>query len=113
MKITGQLTDSAILEEIGSRLARHRIDSGLTQAALAAKAGVAKRTLERLESGHGTELVTLVRLLRALEQADGLEAAILDLPPSPIAMLKRRGKLRQRAPRRPPKAGSKPWTWGS
>lgn len=112
MKITGQLTDPTILEEIGARLARHRIEVGLTQAALAAKAGVAKRTLERLEGGHGTELVTLVRVLRALELADGLEAAVLDLPPSPIAMLKRRGKPRQRAPRTRPKAGGKPWTWG-
>jgi transcriptional regulator with XRE-family HTH domain len=115
MKIDSTLSDAAVLQELGARLTGHRIEAGLTQAELAAQAGVSKRTLERIEAGHGSELATLVRLLRALQLTDALDAAVPELPPSPMALLKRRGKPRQRAPRarRPePGASRKPWTWG-
>jgi transcriptional regulator with XRE-family HTH domain len=115
MKIDGQLTDSAVLQEIGTRLSRQRIERGLTQAALAAKAGLSKRTLERIEAGRGAELVSLIRLLRALELTDGLDSAAPELPPSPIDRLRLRGKQRQRASRARPPAGARaaPWTWRS
>jgi DNA-binding XRE family transcriptional regulator len=98
-----------------ARLSRQRIEAGLTQAELAAQAGLSKRTLERIEAGHGTELVSLIRVLRALKLTDGLDSAIAELPPSPIALLKLRGKQRRRAPRARPKAGTlgAPWTWRS
>jgi DNA-binding XRE family transcriptional regulator len=51
MKISAQLTDEAVLHELGGRLAGLRIEHNLTQAALAEQAGVSKRTIERLESG--------------------------------------------------------------
>jgi transcriptional regulator with XRE-family HTH domain len=115
MKINGQLTDSAVLQELGTRLSRQRIERGLTQAALAAKAGLSKRTLERIEAGRGAELVSLVRLLRALELTEGLDGAVPELPSSPIDRLRRRGKQRQRASRARPGAGPRatPWTWKS
>ena len=115
MKIDGQLTDSAVLQEIGARLSRQRIEAGLTQADLAAQAGLSKRTLERIEAGHGAELVSLIRVLRALRLADGLDRAVAELPPSPMALLKLRGKQRRRAPRARPRAGAlgAPWTWRS
>ena len=40
MKITTELTDMAVLHEIGERLERRRIDAGLTQAQLAEEAGI-------------------------------------------------------------------------
>ena len=113
MKIDAQLTDSAILGEIGTRLSRQRIERGLTQAALAANAGLSKRTLERIEAGHGAELVSLIRLLRALELTEGLDGTVPELPPSPIDRLRLRGKQRQRASRARPQASTRatPWTW--
>jgi transcriptional regulator with XRE-family HTH domain len=114
MKIDTQHTDVAILQEIGARLARQRIEAGHTQAALAEQAGIAKRTLERIEAGHGAELVTLIRVLRALELTDGLENLIREPPPSPIALLKQQSKQRRRAARPRAKASvatGKPWTW--
>ena len=41
MKISNTMTDEAILVELGTRLARRRLDLQLTQAAVAEKAGVA------------------------------------------------------------------------
>jgi transcriptional regulator with XRE-family HTH domain len=96
MRITSNLNEAAVLQELGARIARHRLENGLTQAALAMEAGVAKRTLERIEAGHGTELATFIRLLRVLNLTDGLERLVSDQPPSPIALLKSQGRERQR-----------------
>jgi len=51
MKISKTLADDAILAEIGERVTRRRLDLQLTQADVAEQAGVAKRTLERIEAG--------------------------------------------------------------
>jgi transcriptional regulator with XRE-family HTH domain len=121
MKITTDLTDEAVLKEIGQRLERQRIDAGLTQARLAAQSGVAKRTLERIEAGASAELVTLLRLLRTLRLVDGVETLVPEPSPSPIALLKSEGRRRKRVsgPRvrpatsaAPARASGKPWIWG-
>ena len=67
MKITKQATDEVILGELGGRLAKIRLDRNLTQAQLAVEAGVAKRTVERLEAGTvGTQLSGFIRVCRAV-----------------------------------------------
>jgi transcriptional regulator with XRE-family HTH domain len=113
------MTDAAILRELGNRLERRRIDSALTQAELAEKAGVSKRTVERFEAGHITDFTMLIRMLRALKLIDGLEQLIPDLPQSPIVLLKRKGHVRQRvahprsrADRSKSSKPAKPWKWG-
>ena len=126
MNIESGVTDTDILAILGKRVERHRIEAGLTQAELAERAGIGKRTLERLEAGRGTELVTLLRVLRILNSLEGLERLLPELPASPIEQLKLRGKQRQRAfrPRRGrqtressgrPQGGAptQPWTWGT
>ena len=116
MNPTTDLTNAAILETLGARLARQRIAAGLTQADLAGEAGIGKRTLERVEAGRGAELVTLIRVLRVLNLLDRLDLLIPDLPPSPIEQLKLRGKERKRVvhpkSERAVSRGRKPWTWG-
>ncbi len=118
MKITSELTDMAILHEIGGRLERRRIDAGLTQAQLAEEAGVSKRTVERIEAGHGTDSIMLLRVLRVLKLLEALEQLVPDLPQSPLLLLKSRGRARKRArPRRRPLDGTaaprpaQPWKW--
>jgi transcriptional regulator with XRE-family HTH domain len=113
MRITRELTEAAVLQELGTRLARRRIDSGLTQAALAREAGVAKRTVERIEAGRTAELGTLIRLLTVLDLSAGLDALVPDAAPSPISLLKSRGRERRRAsrPRAAPTAPGQPWSW--
>jgi DNA-binding XRE family transcriptional regulator len=92
MKISDLLTDDAILAELGTRVARCRLERQLTQADLAEQAGVSKRTVERIEAGASAQLP---------------EAA-----PRPMDLLKRKGKARQRASSRRPSEGSNtPWSW--
>lgn len=114
MKISNSLADAGVLQEIGARLAAARLKQNLTQAQLAEQAGVSKRTLERLESGAvATQLSTFVRVLRALGLQDRLELLLPESAPSPLAELKLKGRMRQRASGRngqPAKSG-KPWNW--
>jgi DNA-binding XRE family transcriptional regulator len=112
MKITGLLTDNAVLAELSARIAGRRIELQLTQATVAEQAGIAKRTLERLEAGQSSQLITLVRVLRVLDAASGLDSLIPEPGPRPMDLLKREGKVRQRASgQRAAKATGKPWSW--
>jgi len=64
MELTKLLSDEAILSELGERLSRSRLDLQLTQAEVAEQAGIAKRTLERMEAGHSSQLSSLIRVPR-------------------------------------------------
>ncbi len=58
-------TDDAILTEIGTRIARRRLDMGCTQAQVAEQAGVAKHTLERIEAGVSAQMSNAYSWLRS------------------------------------------------
>jgi transcriptional regulator with XRE-family HTH domain len=113
MEISKLLSDDAILAEIGERIARRRLDLELTQAAVAEQAGIAKRTLERVEAGHSAQLASLIRILRVLDSLSGLDRMLPEAVPGPMDLLKGKGKLRQRARgRRAANPPDKPWSWG-
>ncbi len=111
MRIERLMTDEAVLAEMGGRLARRRIELGLSQATLARQAGVAKRTVERIEAGATTQTVTLVRILRELQLLERMETLAPDTGPRPMDLLKLKGKERKRAPRKSGKPSAKPWQW--
>ncbi|HYP81223.1 MAG TPA: helix-turn-helix transcriptional regulator [Steroidobacteraceae bacterium] len=114
MKISAELTDQALLQELGERLARARIDLDLTQAALAEKSGVAKRTIERLESGEAaTQLSGFLRVCRALGLLERIDLMLPESTPGPMAQLKQQGHQRQRATgKKAAEESEKKWTWG-
>ncbi len=113
MNISKLMTDDAILAEIGSRIARYRIDQQVTQADLAEQAGVSKRTVERVEAGASVQFSTIIRILRVLDLLQGLDRMISQPPLRPMDLLKHKGKVRQRASssHRSDKI-SKKWSWG-
>ncbi|HTQ49921.1 MAG TPA: helix-turn-helix transcriptional regulator [Candidatus Acidoferrales bacterium] len=115
MKITKQATDAVILGELGSRVAKIRLDHNLTQAQLATQAGVSKRTVERLETGAvATQLSGFIRVCRVLDLIERLELLIPEPVPSPVAQLKLGGKKRRRASAAKPSAPpAKKWQWGN
>ena len=116
MRLSETLTDDAALRELGQRLMTIRLEQNLTQSALAEKAGVGLHSLQRLESGEAaTRLSGLLRILRALNQLDRLEAAFPEYQASPLALVHLNGRKRQRASRT--KGGDQPsgpsnWAWG-
>lgn len=119
MRIDNHLTDDAALQELGRRLARHRLGRNLTQQGLANEAGVGRKAVLRLEGGDPVQLLTFVRVLRALGLLDAFDQLIPVAQPSPIELLEMQGRGRQRASgtrRRSQEASQEPdgepWRWG-
>ena len=103
MRIEPLLTDATVVEELGRRLRQTRLERNLAQQEIAEEAGVSVATIRNLEDGKRTQLVTLIRVLRALGLLSGLDRLVPERAPSPIEQLERRGRERQRAssPRSP------------
>lgn len=121
MRIDDLTTGSAVLSELGDRLARHRRERNWTQAQAAAEAGVGQATLQRAERGESVQMTSMIKLLRALGLLGGLDAAVPESIELPIARLEReapgvRRRVRHSAPKpsgQPPADGSRRrWRWG-
>ncbi len=113
MANTYEMTDEAVLAELGDRLSRLRLQRNLTQAQLAREAGVSKRTVIRLESGESSQVTNLIRVVRALGLLGNLDAFVPPPLSSPIAQLRSRAKERRRASPGVKKSGPPPqWKWG-
>jgi transcriptional regulator with XRE-family HTH domain len=117
MRIDSQLTDEAVLVELGSRLAHARLQRNLSQQALGESAGVDRLTIQHIEAGGAVKVTSLIRVLRALGMLDALEQLVPEPGPSPIEQLKLRGHRRRRASgtriaRDPEPPQTQPWRWG-
>ena len=114
MQITSQLTDEAVLEQIGGRISRWRLERNISQAELADQAGISRRTVQRLEDGEPVQTPSFTRVLRALGFVESLDSLVPEPMASPVDRLKREGRGRKRA--RGPVAASpqdpEPWVWG-
>lgn len=113
MRISELDGDGALLQEMGRRLSRRRLELNLTQEEVAREAGVSKRTVERLEAGHSTQLTLFLRIIRVLDLLDRLDLLLPEPVTSPIELLDFRGRERKRATgEREPSTPSAPWRWG-
>jgi transcriptional regulator with XRE-family HTH domain len=106
------LSDEALQQQLGSRLRDLRLNRNESQQELARRAGVGKATLQRLEEGRSGTIVTLLRILRALD-LDNLDALVPAVERSPLAEAhgERQARVRARgrsAPKTPPGG----WRWG-
>ena len=96
MKFDVLMTEKEALCEAGHRLAQIRLSRNISQAELAARAGVSKRSLERLEGGFGgLRLNVFFSVCGALSLMQGFEALLPELRLSPQDMLVPR-KVRKR-----------------
>lgn len=112
MPIQRLMSDEALLQELGQRIARLRLERNLSQAQLAEQAGISKRTLERLEAGAAaTQLSLFLRVLRQLDLLERLELLLPEPQPSPLALLEQQA-TRKRASRRRAAKPSSSWSWG-
>ncbi len=115
MRISSDISDRASVRELGRRLARHRLNENLTQAALAARAGVSLPTVQRIERGNPSQIANLIRILRALELLDNLDTLVPEPAASPLQQVRMHGMLRRRASSRSGHATREPppaWKWG-
>jgi len=110
------ISNTHTLQELGHRVERLRIQRNLTQATLANEAGISKRTLERLEHGGTVQITSFLSVLRVLGLLDDFINLIPNAVDSPMAELRNREKVRQRASKRSSSNKSKErnedWSWG-
>ncbi len=109
-----QMTDDSILEQLGERLSRYRLDRNVTQAELAREAGIHKNTVFRLEAGESTQTKNLIRVLRALGLLEQLDALVPEPVPSPLKQLEEQERQRKRAASKSgqqSESKSTGWTW--
>ena len=109
--ILSTLSDEQLLEALGRRIARYRLNQNLTQSALAEEAGVSLPTLQRMEAGRSSQTSNLIRVLRALGKVDNLNALLPEPVASPMQLLEARGRVRRRASSTKRESGAEPWSW--
>jgi DNA-binding XRE family transcriptional regulator len=108
MKFDVVMTEEEALYEAGHRLAQIRLARNLSQAELAARAGVSKRSLERLEKGSGSlRLDLFFSVCGALGLIAGFEALLPEQHMSPQDILA--GQKPPQRVRRRGMAKRKPW----
>ncbi len=83
---------------LGGKVKRLRLNRNLDQRTTAEKAGVSEKALRNLETGRGSTVETLLRVLKALERLQGLEMLAPEVSVNPLDLL-RQPKAAQRARR--------------
>lgn len=80
-------TVGEILSGIGVRLAEHRLSRRLTQEELAQRAGLSKRTVERMEKASAdVRLSAFVAVCQALGLIEGFDALVPAVELGPLAL---------------------------
>ena len=91
------MSNKAVLEDLGIRVQRERLNQDITQVALAERAGVARKVVQQVEYGRGCTLESLIRVLRSLGKLDQLDTFLPETGLSPVQLAKLKGHQRQRA----------------
>ncbi len=91
------LSDSAILKEIGNSLKQARLKKNITQEELAKLSGLDRTTIGQLENGRAATLLTLVQILRVLDKLELLNIFSEETEVSPLVVAKLKKQTRKRA----------------
>jgi transcriptional regulator with XRE-family HTH domain len=91
------MSDTAILNVLGEFIKHNRLEQNKTQSQLAEEAGINRSTLSEFEQGKRSNTLTLIQLLRALNQLNILEPFQIQKQLSPIQLAKLEQKQRKRA----------------
>lgn len=89
--------DKAILETIGQFIRETRLSQNKTQQQLADDAGIARSTLTLLEGGAGGTLLSLIQVLRMLDQLHLFRVFLVPAQISPLLLAKQAKNKRLRA----------------
>lgn len=94
-------TLNELQSQLGESITRLRLQKGISQAAVAAKANIAITSIIRLEAGKGGNLATFIRVLKALDSASWLNTLAPLITVSPLDIVNRVSERRRvYAPRR-------------
>jgi len=104
-------TPRGLINDVGERLAKIRLSRNITQASLAQDAGIALRTLRRLEHGESSSLDSFLRVVIALGFTDELLSVFPLHDVRPIERMDLQRKERKRARPTVNKQTDVTWTW--
>ena len=90
-------SDIALQAMIGQFIQQSRIRQNKSQQEVADAAGINRSTLSQIENGHGGTLITLIQILRVLDQLPFLKVFQVEEKPSPLYLAKMELKKRKRA----------------
>ena len=90
------ISSVAIAEELGNRLKQARLNANVTQAEVASRTGLNRRTILNAEKGK-IQLEKFIAILTALDMTDQLNLFLPVQEISPLQLAKLKGQKRQRA----------------
>lgn len=91
------MSDTTLLNTIGQFIQETRLQQNKTQSQVAMAAGINRTTLSQVEQGNGGTLITLIQILRALEQLPVLKVFEVEKKISPLQLARLELKKRRRA----------------
>ena len=92
-----RMTDDSIIQAIGAYIRSVRLERNMTQAQLGERAGVHRTTIRDLELGKRSTLLTLIQVLRSLDQLQALGSFKVSKELSPLQRAKLEIGERKRA----------------
>jgi transcriptional regulator with XRE-family HTH domain len=91
-----EMSDKALIGQIGTFLQETRLSQNKTQLQVATAAGINRSTLVQLEHGRGGTLMSLIQVLRVLQQLHIFAAFELQQQISPLLLAKMEQHKRKR-----------------
>ena len=89
-------SDAVLQAMIGQFIQQSRIRQNKSQQEVADAAGINRSTLSQIENGRGGTLITLIQILRVLDQVSFLKVFQVEERPSPLYLAKMEMKKRKR-----------------
>lgn len=96
-----QLSDGAIVKQLGHYVKQVRLQQHKTQAELATRAGLNRWTISQLENGESVNLMSLIQILRALDSLYVLHTFNVPDEISPLEYAKLKKHQRERVRNKP------------
>jgi transcriptional regulator with XRE-family HTH domain len=92
-----ELSDVALQAMIGQFIQQSRLRQNKSQQQVADAAGINRSTLSQIENGRGGTLLTMIQILRVLDQVSFLKVFQVEERPSPLYLAKMEMKKRKRS----------------
>ena len=92
-----ELSDNALQAMIGQFIQQSRIRQNKSQQEVADASGINRSTLSQIENGRGGTLLTLIQILRVLDQISFLKVFKVEEKASPLYLAKMEMKKRRRS----------------
>ena len=91
------MSDIEIIREIVKRIKQIRLSKNISQQTLSGKTGIHRVTLSKIERGQKISLLTIIQILRGLDELQRLENIIPEDKLSPLQLARLYGRTRKRA----------------